>query len=413
MTVRFYTHSAKKRAEGIALIDSGATENFMNLDYARWLGLPIKHLEKTRQLFNVDGTENKAGKLQFYTDVSLQTGTKRTNHRFFLSNLGEVKAILGYPWFADTQPKIDWSRGWIDSSQLPIILRSPDAQKAQFVAKSGKTAIKRTTEGITIRRVQIRPTAQEAVQQIIAKGRLRLFIRNLQVKQAEQDIPPEELKTIPQEYRRHLKVFSEKAAAHLPPDRPWNHAIELKPNAPASIRGRIYPLTQLENEALEKHIKEQEAKGYIRPSKSPYAAPFFFIKKKSGELRPIYDYRELNKWTVKNHYPLPLISELIYRLRGCNLFTKFDIRNGYHNLKIKPEDIWKGAFLTNRGLYEPIVMPFGMCNAPASFQAMTNQIFRDFIDEGWLTVYMDDIIIHTKAGESLESHRKKVHKVLD
>jgi hypothetical protein len=169
----------------------------------------------------------------------------------------------------------------------------------------------------------------------------------------------------------------------------------------------------LENEALEKHIKEQEAKGYIRPSKSPYAAPFFFIKKKSGELRPIYDYRELNKWTVKNHYPLPLISELIYRLRGCNLFTKFDIRNGYHNLKIKPEDIWKGAFLTNRGLYEPIVMPFGMCNAPASFQAMTNQIFHDFIDEGWLTVYMDDIIIHTKAGESIESHHKKVHKVLD
>ena len=88
-------------------------------------------------------------------------------------------------------------------------------------------------------------------------------IRNLQVKQAKQDIPPEELKTIPQEYRRHLKVFSEKAAACLPPDRPWNHAIELKPNAPASIRGRIYPLTQLENEALEKHIKEQEAKGYI------------------------------------------------------------------------------------------------------------------------------------------------------
>jgi hypothetical protein len=199
--------------------------------------------------------------------------------------------------------------------------------------------IKQTTEGTTIRRVQIQLTTKEAIQQIIAKGRLCLFIRNLQVKQAEQDIPPEELKTIPQEYRRHLKVFSEKAATHLPSDCPWNHAIELKPDALASIRGQIYPLTQLENEALEKHIKEQEAKGYICPSKSPYAAPFFFIKKKSRELRPIYDYRELNKWTVKNHYPLPLISELIYRLQGCDLFTKFDIHNGYHNLKIKPEDI--------------------------------------------------------------------------
>ena len=153
MTVRFYTHSAKKRAEGIALIDSGTTENFMNLNYAQWLGLPIKCLEKPRRLFNVDGTENKAGKLQFYTGISLQTGTKRTNHRFFLSDLGEVKVIFGYPWFADMQPKIDWSRGWIDSSQLPIILRSPNAQKARFVARSGRTTIKWTTKGITIRRV--------------------------------------------------------------------------------------------------------------------------------------------------------------------------------------------------------------------------------------------------------------------
>jgi len=94
MTVRFYTHSAKKQVEGIALINSGATENFMNLSYAWWLGLPIKRLEKSRWLFNVDRTENKAGSLQFYTNVSLQTGTQCTNHRFFLSDLGEYKVIL-------------------------------------------------------------------------------------------------------------------------------------------------------------------------------------------------------------------------------------------------------------------------------------------------------------------------------
>ena len=82
----------------------------------------------------------------------------------------------------------------------------------------------------------------------------------------------------------------------------------------------------------------------------------------------------------------------------------FDIRDRYHNLKVKLEDIWKGAFLTNCRLFEPVVLPFGMCNAPASFQAMTNSIFRDFIDKGWLTVYMDDIIVHTTAEESLEDH---------
>ncbi len=132
MTVRFYTHSSKKRAEGVALVDSGATENFINLGYAWWLKLPIKRLEKPQQLFNVDGTKNRAGNLKFYTDLSVQMGGQRINHWFFLSDLGEHKAILGYPWFASTQPKIDWARGWIDSSHLPIILQTDDAQKACF-----------------------------------------------------------------------------------------------------------------------------------------------------------------------------------------------------------------------------------------------------------------------------------------
>jgi len=108
-------------------------ENFMNLSYAKWLKLSIKNLDKPRQLFNVDRTENKAGMLKHYTDLEVQTGTSRNQLHFFLSDLGEHKAILGYSWFATVQPKIDWKRGWIDSSQLPIILRAPDAKKAQFL----------------------------------------------------------------------------------------------------------------------------------------------------------------------------------------------------------------------------------------------------------------------------------------
>ena len=100
MTIRFFVHSVAKRAKGIALVDSGATENFMNLTYAKWLRLPIKRLPEPRKLFNVDGTENKSGRLQFYTDLDVRTGTTTTVLRFFLSDLGEHKAILGYPWFA-------------------------------------------------------------------------------------------------------------------------------------------------------------------------------------------------------------------------------------------------------------------------------------------------------------------------
>jgi hypothetical protein len=135
MTIRFYVHSKSKRAEALALIDSGATENFMNLQYAKYLQLPIKRLSEPRRLFNVDGTTNKSGNLEFYTDLEVRTGTKRTNLCFFLSDLGDNKAILGYPWFAVVQPKIDWQRGWLDHSQLPLIFWAANAARARFVSR--------------------------------------------------------------------------------------------------------------------------------------------------------------------------------------------------------------------------------------------------------------------------------------
>ena len=139
MTVRFYVHSITKRAEAIALLDSGATENFMNLSYAKWLKLPIKQLEKPRKLFNIDGTENRSGELCFYTNLQVQTGGENIDLWFFLSDLGKHKAILGYPWFTATQPKIDWKRGWIDHTQLPIILKANNAKWACFVPRTHNT----------------------------------------------------------------------------------------------------------------------------------------------------------------------------------------------------------------------------------------------------------------------------------
>jgi hypothetical protein len=135
MTVRFFAHTKSKRAEALALVDSGATKNFLNLDYACYLRLPIQCLTTPQKLYNVDGTSNQSGDLLYYTDLSVQTGSKRINLRFFLSNLGENKAILGYPWFAAMQPQIDWKRGWINHSQLPIVFRTPDAAKAHFLPR--------------------------------------------------------------------------------------------------------------------------------------------------------------------------------------------------------------------------------------------------------------------------------------
>jgi hypothetical protein len=128
MTVRCYIHSIAKRAEITTLVDLGMTENFMNLTYAKWLCLPIKKLPNPQKLFNVDGTENKAGELLFYTDLQVQSEGQHTTLRFFLSDLGEHKAILGYSWFTAVQPWIDWKKGWIDHTQLLIILQAPNAQ---------------------------------------------------------------------------------------------------------------------------------------------------------------------------------------------------------------------------------------------------------------------------------------------
>ena len=210
------------------------------------------------------------------------------------------------------------------------------------------------------------------------------------------DVKDDPADKIPLPYRQFARVFSEEASHEFPPTRIWDHAIELKPNAPQTLPGKIYPLAQAELQELDKFVAEHLKRGTIRPSKTPYAASFFFIKKKNGKLRPVQDYRPINEWTVKNKYPLPLIPQLIDRLQDCSLFTKFDIRWGYNNVRIKDGDQWKAAFITNKGLFEPTVMFFGLTNSPATFQTMMNIIFANEMAQGWLTVYMDDMMIATK-----------------
>jgi hypothetical protein len=136
MTLRLFIHSASKRAKTLALLDSGAMENLMHLNYAEALGLPIKELEKECKLYNVDRTENKAGALKHYTDLHVQTGTQHYNLRLYLSNLGDHKCILGYPWFTAIQPKIDWRKGWIDYAQLPIVLQAKGSEKSHFLPRT-------------------------------------------------------------------------------------------------------------------------------------------------------------------------------------------------------------------------------------------------------------------------------------
>jgi hypothetical protein len=134
------------------------------------------------------------------------------------------------------------------------------------------------------------------------------------------------------------------------------------------------------------------------------ALPFFFVKKKDGKLGPCQDCQYLNDFTIKNAYPLPLISEIMDKLKGAKYFTKLDVRWGYNNVCIKKGDKWKAAFKTNQGLFEPTVMFFGMCNSPATFQAMMDAIFVDMIEGCIVIIYMDGILIFAKTQEDLEQY---------
>src|SRR5258707_7280691 len=181
----------------------------MNLTYARWLQLPIKQMNEPRKLLNVDGTENKSGELRHYTDLQVQTGTNYTNLRFYLTELGEQKAILGYPWFAAAQPKIDWKRGWIDHTQLPVILRANNAKRAIFIPQQRNVPRKRGMDSYFLRRIIFHP----------------------------KKIPMVPIGGIPSKYLRHTKVFSEDESLRLPRHTIWDHAIELLPGAPTSLPG--------------------------------------------------------------------------------------------------------------------------------------------------------------------------------
>ena len=212
---------------------------------------------------------------------------------------------------------------------------------------------------------------------------------------------------IPKEFHEFLDVFSEKSAAQFPESRSWDHKIELKDTfIPKSFK--TYNLTPAEQIELDNFLKGNLDKGYIRPSQSPMASPFFFVNKKDGKLRPCQDYQYLNEHTVKNAYPLPLISELLYKLKGAKHFTKHDVRWGYNNIRIQDRDQWKAAFKTNKGLFEPTVMFFGMCNSPTTFQSMMDAIFSDMIDESIVIIYMDDIFLFAPDKMTLTKNTKRV-----
>ncbi|GKD13806.1 putative reverse transcriptase domain-containing protein, partial [Tanacetum coccineum] len=172
-----------------------------------------------------------------------------------------------------------------------------------------------------------------------------------------------------------------------------------------------YQLTPFEMKEFSEQLKELFDKGFIRPSSSPWGAPVLFVKKKDGSFQMCIDYRELNKLTVKNRYPLPRIDDLFDQLQGSSVYSKIDLRSGYHQLRVQEEDIPKTAFRTRYDHYEFQVMPFGLTSAPAVFMDLMNQVCKPYLDK-FVIVFIDDILIYSKNKQEHEEHLKLILELL-
>jgi hypothetical protein len=379
-------------ADKKALVDSGATDNFMHPAFAKRMGLGLQKLQTPKKIFNIDNTTNKSGMITHYLDLNVCTNKIHKQMRFLVTDIGNEEVLLGYPWLATFEPRFNWRSAVIDKHILPIIISSINPRHLE--------------QHPTIATNISEDDKQSIVRQLEAKCHVQGVATDLAIQAGAEQTQAE----LPKEYQEFAQLFSDEAADRFPPSREWDHAIDLKPGAPDAMDCKVYPMT-----SLEKFLDEMVGKGYIRPSKSPYASPFFFVKKKDGKLRPVQDYRRLNSHTVRNQYPLPLIAQLISDLSGAHIFSKVDVRQGYNNVRIKKGDKWKAAFKTKFGHWEPLVMFFGLTNSPSTFQEMMNVIYKEVIEKHGrrgtiIQIYMDNIAIATTG--TLQDHIDTVRDVL-
>jgi hypothetical protein len=432
-----------------SLVDSGATGNFIDRDYVKSNRLTTRRLSKPVPVYNVDGTPNEAGSITEVADLILRYRNHSERTLFAITGLGKQNLLLGHTWLQKHNPEINWMTGEVKMSRCPAQCCSgcrDEIREERRIQKAETRRIARCSAGPLPTHVEDsedednlpaldkdteddaeeddpefedgdrlfttslhQPSVDIRATSTISQRLAEAFKRNNEpVKSGTSPVDPRS--GVPDYLQEFDDVFSKESFDVLPESKPWDHAIELIPGEKSSVGGcKVYPLSPSEQKELDGFIQENLESGRIRPSKSPMASPVFFIKKKDGGLRLVQDYRALNQMTVKNKYPLPLISELVHQLRGAKYFTKLDVRWGFNNVRMKEGDEWKAAFRTNRGLFEPLVMFFGLTNSPATFQTMMNDIFRELIVEGVVVVYLDDILIFT---ETVEEHREVTRRVL-
>lgn len=392
-----------------ALLDSGASSCFLDITFARSSRIPVVAKKKPIPVEVIDGRPLSSGAITEATSpLILTVGSHLEEISFYLITSPRHPVILGLSWLEAHNPLVDWRDRSIQFSSLdhPPQLASPPLRADSTTFSSSSTLAPHVTPTLSLQAsiLALPKDSPRSCDLLATPNSLVISATSPATESAL--LPPSTITRLPPQYEEFFDVFEKKNAERLPEHRLYDCPIDLVEGTSPPF-GPIYSLSEPELAALRTYIDENLTNGFIRHSKSPAGAPILFVKKKDGSLRLCVDYRGLNRVTIRNRYPLPLIPELLDRLRTGMVFSKIDLRGAYHLVRIRPGDEWKTAFRTRYGHFEYRVMPFGLTNAPAVFQHLMNDIFREYLDQ-FVVVYLDDILIFSPDVVSHTTHVRLV-----
>ncbi|XP_024962510.1 uncharacterized protein LOC112502744 [Cynara cardunculus var. scolymus] len=362
------------------IFDSGADRSFVSLDFRPLIHLNSKRLDEAYTIEMVDGRKFEA--CDVIPDCTLGLADRLFSIDLIPIELGSFDVVIGMDW-------LSLNRAQIGSYEKVV----------RFPLQGGETLI---VQGETPER-SLRIVSCMKIHSYLRKKYLAFLAQVTEKKPEGKKL--EDISVV----RHYPEVFPDELPG-LPPPRQVEFQIDLIPGA-APVAKAPYRLASAEMQELSNQIQDLLEKGFIQPSSSPWGAPVLFVKKKDGSLRMCIDYRELNKLTIKNHYPLPRIDDLFDQLQGASFFFKIDLRSGYHQLRVHVKDVPKTAFRTRYGHYEFMVMPFGLTNAPAIFMDLMNRVCRPYPDK-FVIMFIDDILIYSRSKEDHEQHLKVILELL-
>ena len=373
------------------LIDCGSTHDLISERFARKQKMKTKIVEEVLKVALADGSTSS--RPLETTDARLAVGGYGDDQRLTVFPLDRYDVILGKPWLTRNNPAINYLTNEVKLGAESLIAGEPTGDAAvpselMFISgKQARHALRQGAEGYLA--WQSSPDDSSS-------------------HEPRKEEPPDKQRDFDELLQRFSDVFPDDLPSQLPPERSVDHEIEVEHNSTPPSKA-VYRLSKPEMDELHKQLTALLGKGFIEPSKSPYGAPVFFVKKADGSLRIVCDWRDLNKITIKNKACLPNIDDLFDTVQGARYFTKLDLRSGYNQIRISEKDVPKTAINTPFGHFQFRVMGFGLTNAPATFQALMNSILQPYLRD-FVVVFLDDILIFSKTWSE---HLRHVSTVLE